>query len=108
VRWVVAQLVDVGDEQQVGVRKRKVQIRRERELVEVRNLLSTVPGRGFLYRLLDQCGVFHPSSYYSEIDLSRQAGMRDTGLWVIGEIEAADKDGFIKIIREKQKREETP
>ena len=98
-------VVDVGNEQQVVTRKRKGEIRRERELNEIKELLAKPYGRGFLYRLLDKCGVYRPTDFRSELDLAMQAAQRDVGLWIITEIEQADGEGFIRLIREKQQRE---
>jgi hypothetical protein len=97
--------VDVGDEPQVRTRKKKVDIRRERELHDIRENLKTTSGRGFLWRLLSECGIFQSTSYADETPMAIKSGRRDIGIWMLSEIEQADKDGFIKLIRENQQRD---
>lgn len=91
---------DVGDAKKVKKRKKKHQLVRERELEEIKQLLSTSYGRRFLWRVLTQCGMFKTLSVHTEHEMSIQSGKRDMGLWLVNEINDADKNGYIKLIQE--------
>jgi len=91
---------DVGDAKQVKHRRTKVKIRRDNELEEVRQLLRTPYGRKFLWRVISECGVFKTLSYDEELGMAIKSGRRDIGLWLLREIDEADKNGYLKLIQE--------
>ena len=97
--------IDVGDEKQVGRRKKKHQIRRERELDEIRQLLNVPWGRGFLSRMLDSAYVFRTISDDDAMAMSRKSGRRDLGLELIRDVTEADPNGYLKLIQERVRRE---
>lgn len=97
---VEKEIQDVGDAPQVRRRRTKAKIKRDGELAEMRQLLDTVVGRKFLWRLLSHCGVWHTMSHHREMAMAIQSGRRDIGLWLIEEVEAADKSGYLKLIQE--------
>lgn len=97
--------VDISDPKQVKKRKTKQQLVRERELVEMRDLVETSGGKGFLWRLLSRCHMFHTISNRDSSEMSRQSGERDVGLWIIAELDQADKSAYIKLYKENQERE---
>lgn len=74
--------------------------KRERELGDMRKLLSIPEGRRFLWRLLSDAKVFAasyageaPSTFFNE-------GKRDIGIKVLQEILAAKPDAFSQMQRE--------
>ena len=91
---------DVGDEKKVKKKKNKQQLVRERELEEIRQVISTAFGRRFLWRILIKCGMFQTLSGYTELSMAIKSGKRDMGLWLVNEINEADKNGYIKLIQE--------
>ena len=87
-------MTDTGDPKQVRQKKTKMQLRRERETEELRALLEDKKMRDFLWRLLEQCGVYHttftgegPSTFFNE-------GKRQIGLWVLEETFASDVSAY--------------
>ena len=98
------QAVDVGDKKQVKERKTKQQIADEREIQEVKAILSTVGGRAFFWRLLGWCGMreeisIHPQGSYVGI------GRQHIGRWVENQVFTSDPDAYTLMWREAQERE---
>jgi len=96
---------DVGDEKQVKKKKVKYNLERENQLEEVRRILDTPFGRGFIWRILSHCNVFHSISRHDALAAAAASGGRDVGLWILKEVEQADRNGFMKLVQEDQKRE---
>ena len=99
------QVYDTGDAVVVKKRKKKVDITRERELSEVRELIKTKWGRGFLHRLLVQCHTSRSISHHDSQQMAILSGQRDIGLWIQREIETADPHGYVKLLQENLDRE---
>ena len=97
---MVEETIDVGDAPQVKKRRTKAKIKRDNELEEIKQLLAIPFGRRFLWRLLGECGVWHTMSQHTELRMAIQSGRRDIGLWLIKEIDEADKNGYMKLIQE--------
>ena len=76
---------DTGEETQVKQKKTKAQLNRERELEALRNILSTYDGRAFLWRLLEECGIY-TSSFTGNSTTFFNEGKRHVGLWTLNEI----------------------
>lgn len=76
---------DAGEETQVKQKKTKAQLNRERELEALRNILSTYDGRAFLWRLLEECGIY-TSSFTGNSTTFFNEGKRHVGLWTLNEI----------------------
>lgn len=75
--------LDLPDGRDITKRnKRRVQ-RNADDLVTV---LSTPPGRRFVWRLLSECGVFHGSFNESSNRMAFQEGRRDIGLMILNEV----------------------
>jgi hypothetical protein len=96
---------DVGDEKQIKKKKVKYNLVRENQLEEIRELLKTPYGRGFIWRIISHCNVFHSISRHDALAMAAASGGRDVGLWILKEVEQADVNGFMKLFREDQKRE---
>jgi len=96
---------DVRDEKQVKKKKVTYSLERENQLEEVRRIIDTPFGRGFLWRILSHCKVFHSISRHDALAMAAASGGRDVGLWILKEIEQADRNGYMKLIKEDQKRE---
>jgi hypothetical protein len=58
---------------------------------EVQAMLAHEPSRRFVRRLLDAAGLFDPTA---------DAGARGIALWVIAELNAADKHAFPSLLTE--------
>ena len=100
------EIQDVGDPKQVRKRRTKVQIRRERELHEIREILNTSFGKGFIWRILEKCHMFHTTSHHEALSMARMSGERDVGLWLLDELDQSNPNAYIMLIREQQKRDD--
>lgn len=78
---------------------------RDRQVAELRHMLSTEGGRAFMWRLLSECGLY-ASSYVGELPLAmaRNEGKRHIGLWLLGELTAVDPLVYAKMQREAKVR----
>ena len=96
--------IDVGDEKQVRQRRTKAQIAREREIYELQDILGTVGGRAFIWRLLEQCGMYrapetHPQGAFVDI------GQQNIGRWCTNEVFTSNPDAYTLMWREAQERD---
>ena len=77
---------------------------RDRELSDLRHVLSTDQGRRVLWRLLEHCSVFRtiwdPSSR-----IHHNAGRQDVGHFVMAELEEADEEAIYRMMREAKLRQ---
>ena len=99
-------MVDVSNEKEVKDRKKHKNLERENELEEIRKILGTSQGKGFLWRLLKHCKVFDTISHHEPLAMSRMSGARDVGLWLIREIAEANPNGYLELVKEDRKRDE--
>ncbi len=95
-------MTDTGDVKQVDKKKTKAQLRRLREIAWLKDVLHSVAGRDFIWRLLIQCGVWHTSFTGDAPHTFFNEGKRQVGLWVLTEIEEADKRA-ISLMQEENK-----
>jgi len=98
------QVINTGDEKQVKKRKTKFQLVRENELEELKTILATGAGIKFFSRMLERCHMFATLSHLDPQQMAVQSGQRDLGLWLIQEIEAAEPNGYVKLVNERVKR----
>ena len=94
--------INIGDEKQTKKRKTKLDLIRERELEDMRFLLSIPQGRRTLWRLLAKYKLLKTISVYDAHRMAIASGYRDAGLWLLGEVETADKNGYLKLFKESQ------
>ena len=92
-------LGDVGDEKQVRRRRSIADLAREREVEEVRTLLSTRGGRAFVWRILGWCHVYHSAPADPGL-MPRFEGQRDIGVRVLNECLTADPNVYILMQQE--------
>ena len=81
---------DTGDVKQVRKRRTKAQLANQKNTEELRRLLADKKMRDFMWRLLEQCKVYHttftgagPTTFFNE-------GQRQVGLWLLNEIFDSD------------------
>ena len=98
-------MTNSGNDQEVTKRKTKAQLERERQLEELRVLLSSSGGRYFMWRILSKCRVFDTLSVHDPHTMAIYSGMRDIGLWLLSEIEETDKDFFTSMYKEGKVRD---
>ena len=94
-----AKTFTAADEDQVKTRKRKDERLRERELNDLRVVMSSVEGRRFVWRLLEKAGVFR-TSFTGNSTTFFNEGMRNMGLMVLGDVHEAAADAYIVMMNE--------
>lgn len=92
--------MDTGDIKQVNKKKTKTQLRRMRENVWLKDILSNEGGRDFIWRLLIQCGVYHTSFTGDAAHTFFNEGKRQVGLWALAEINEADNQAISRMQEE--------
>ena len=96
-----AKTFNAADEEQVKTRKRKDERVRDRELADLRVVMSTVEGRRFVWRLLEKAGVFR-TSFTGNSETFFREGMRNIGLMVISDVHESLPDAYVQMMREAQ------
>ena len=95
---------NAADEDQVKTRKRKDERLRERELNDLRLVMSSVEGRRFVWRLLEKAGVFR-TSFTGNSTTFFNEGMRNMGLMVLGDVHEAAAEAYIVMMNESKEGE---
>lgn len=86
-----------------SVKKQTDVVRRikERQLGDIRTVLSSKEGRRFCWRLLEHCNVF-ASIWRPSAEIHHLAGKQDVGHHLMRIIEESDPKAFVLMIRENQ------
>ncbi len=82
--------------EEAGGKERRM---RERELNEMRMILSTPEGRSFIWRLMGRCKTFN-SVWESSAKIHYNSGQQDIGFYLLAEIDQADPEMFFKMRNE--------
>lgn len=100
---------NVADEKQVKKADWKDRDRRRKELEDVAFILSSPQGRRFYWRYLDECGIYktsvvpgYPDSYTFLLE-----GQRNIGIKLMTDLQEADPDAYILMLKENQPDGET-
>lgn len=102
---------NAGDEEQVARANRKQKLERDRELDDLRAVLSTPAGRRLLWRFMDRYMAFRSIFSTDALIMARNSGWQDVAHWIMHEIELAKPDAFLTMMQEnapKPKPEPTP
>jgi hypothetical protein len=94
---------DASNPNEVKKRKTKAQLKREREIEEFKQILSTYGGRAYVWRLLELCGVYR-TSFTGNSTTFLNEGKRQIGLHVIEDIFASDPHAYAQIRIEAEER----
>lgn len=95
---------DVGDIEQVKEKKTKAQLEKERQVEELRYILSTSGGRNWIWRLLSECKIYK-AKVTDQLLTFREIGREDIGLWILAEIMETEPYAYIKMQEEAKERE---
>lgn len=101
-----AKTYNAADEDQVKTRKRKDEHIRDREMHDMRTVMSTVEGRRFVWRLLERAGVFR-TSFTGNSTTFFNEGQRNMGLIVLADVHEACAEQYIVMMNESKKDQET-
>lgn len=96
---------NVSEPNQVKESAQAAKIRRDRELNDLRVVLSSQHGRRFLWRLLAHCGMYR-TSFTGTSETFFLEGQRNVGIWLHGELEEADVESILSMMKENRKGEE--
>ena len=77
---------DAGDEGQVKKKKTKAQIHKEQNREDLKAILDMPGGRRFLWKLLEECGVYKISFIGEPYQTAFNEGKRQIGLRLIEDI----------------------
>lgn len=94
---------NAADESQVKNAGTKEKRQREKDLDDVRNVLTTLPGRRLLWRYLSECGVFRTSWHPSAL-IHFNEGKRDMGLKILADITDADENFLLQMMKENKEK----
>ena len=97
---------NAADEENVKQRKRKDEQARDGELDDLRQIMDSVHGRRFIWRLLDKAGVFR-TSFTGNSTTFFNEGMRNLGLMVLADVHQACANQYIQMMQEAKKGNES-
>lgn len=92
---------NAADEQQVKTAAKKEVGQREKELNDMRSVLSTAQGRRVLFNIMAQCRTYNSVLHQSGSMVYYNAGQQDIGHWLQKEIVEADTEAYFKILKER-------
>lgn len=90
---------NAADKNQVKEAEGKVKRTRERELNDVRMVLSTLQGRRFVWRYLSECGVFR-TSFTGNSQTFFNEGERNIGLKILADVNEAAPEAYLTMMNE--------
>ena len=80
--------------------KREARQRRDREINDMRKVISLPEGRRVIWRILSGCGVFRASFALNSMQASFNEGKRDIGISLLLDLNEADANMFAQLQRE--------
>lgn len=98
-----ADVYDASDAAQVAKRQGEEKRRRDRDADDMRAVLGTDQGRRVIWRLMEHCGVFRSTFTGHGARDAFNEGARNVGLFVMGEMIAADPDALTSMMQESKK-----
>jgi hypothetical protein len=96
---------DAGDEQHVAKKQGKLKAKGIQLNNDVKEILDLAGGRRFMRHLIGMCGVYHDNFATNALVMSNMNGMRKVGLQLIGLMETAAPDAYIKLLSEQLSEE---
>ncbi len=91
---------NAADESQVKEADYKAKRGRERELDDVRYVLSNVQGRRFLWRYIKECGIFQTSFTGVANTTFFREGEKNVGLRMMADINESEPEMWITMMKE--------
>lgn len=96
---------NAADKTQVESAKFKEKRTRETELNDIRFVLSERSGRRFVWRYLEEAGIFRTSFTGNSETFFREGG-RNLGLKLLADINEAQPDAYVQMVRESKEDKE--
>jgi hypothetical protein len=86
----VGEPFNAADQPQVDQREAELQRERDEQAADLQWLLRTEQGRRFILRVIGRANPMQVGFYTDPLVMSRCAGERTIGLWLLDELDAAD------------------
>lgn len=93
---------NAADKAQVKAAEYKQKRGRERELDDVRSVLSSAEGRRFVWRYLGEAGVFK-TSFHGNLETFINEGQRMIGLKLLSDINEANPNAYVQMLEESRR-----
>lgn len=90
---------NMGEIGQVEKANKEKKLRREKELKDIKAILSMKEGKRFMWRLLAHCKTFE-SIWTPSAQIHYQAGQQDVGHFLMSEIEEADENLLFEMMKD--------
>lgn len=95
---------NAADGEQVKGARLKEKHKNEREDLDMVEVLSTKPGRRFVWRYLGRCGIFKSSYSHSGSEVYFNEGRRDIGLSLLGDIMRSSPSSYLTMMKENEEQ----
>lgn len=70
------------------------------EFLQIQSIMSTEAGRHFVYRILEQSGVFSDGFDRDPCANARLSGRRSIGIWLQNELQEATPERYVTMLQE--------
>lgn len=90
-------LIDASVSKKIAAKNKRL---RDRDLGDIRKVLSTPEGRRFFWRILSKCGIFHASWSGDTNQTLVNEGRREIGLIFLDDLMEASPQSFVQLQRE--------
>jgi len=97
-------LVDISDEKNVKKADQKQKHKRTSDLLDLKEVLSTVPGRKTIWRILEKCGTFQSTFSTESLNMGYLSGQQDIGHYIMSEIVQADEEALFTMMKENKEK----
>ena len=91
------------EEAQAAEQARKAELRRKREIDDLKWLMAHAQGRRFICRLLEESGVFRTSFHTSGSVAAFNEGRKHIGYVLTGEMMELVPDAYVRMLKEFQR-----
>ena len=86
---------------QVKKAKQKTESLNDQKLNDVREIMNSVRGRRFYWRLMAKCGIFHNNFHGEKThDTAYDLGQRNIGLQLLADVNEAAPEAYLIMLRE--------
>jgi len=93
----MSELIDTSKQDKLNAKTKRL---REKQLGDIRKVLSIPEGRRFYWRVLSQCGVFHSSWTGDTMQTLVNEGKRAVGIVFLDDLLEASPNVFAQLQRE--------
>lgn len=92
---------NASDEKQVAKATKKAEFDKALRFDVIKSIMSTAPGRSWIYNWLYKCHVFHTPFIAGQQDATAfNCGEQNIGLFLLAEVQAAAPDLYLQMVTE--------